>query len=229
MRKILAVLFACIVGIVAAIAAPGTHSEQEDIAMEMVVSPAEPLSKYWIFVVDGSNSMDGIFGKVRKAFLTATAGASDEWEFAAITFDDARMERFRDWVKATPDELVSLEQWIRFRERNRRPVLSYGATAIRMALAQNKRELTVILITDGGFTEVSRAGGNFQVMRDVFEAGQAHRANNGLPYALVCCIGIENKNYTAGRKPPDADCQAFLKEMGERWRGGYFLVRGAIK
>lgn len=227
MRKILAVLFACIVGI--AVAAPGTNVQQEDITIEMVVSPAEPLSKYWIFVVDGSNSMDGIFTRVRRAFFTAAEQGTDEWEFAAITFDDARMERFRDWAKATPDEFTAAEQWIESRERNRKPVLSYGATAIRMALAQRQRELTIVLITDGGFTEVSRADGNFQVMRDVFEAGQAHRLNSGLPYALVCCIGIENKNYTAGRKPPDADCQAFLREMGERWRGGYFLVHGAMK
>lgn len=191
----------------------------------MVSRPAQHLSKDWVFVVDGSASMKGVFAKTKRAFFEATSFSSDDWHFAAITFDDAGQERFRDWVDASLDELSRLETWIDERPRSRKPVLSYGAKAIQMALQQEKRELTIILITDGGFTEVSRAGGNFQVMRDVIDDGQQWRSNRNLPHALICCLGIENPHYRAGNKPPDGQCQDFLRGVGERSGGGYFLVR----
>lgn len=226
MRKFAITLLALVLAIFpTASGKPDTNSS----SMELVIEPKSNFTKHWVFVVDGSSSMRGVFGMAKHAFIRATEHSSDEWDFACITFDDSRMERFREWSVATPEEFKAAEEWIETRPNGRRPVLSYGATAIKMALEQQKDELTVVVITDGGFTEVSRAGWNFQVIRDVFEEGQRYRRGHGLSEAIICTIGIENPSYTAGHKPPDEQCQAFLREIGERWNGGYYLVRGAIR
>ena len=47
---------------------------------------------------------------------------------------------------------------------------------------------------------------------------------NGYKQATICTIGIENTDYSAGGKLPDKECQAFLRSVGEKYGGGYFLV-----
>lgn len=192
--------------------------------MEMKVAPAYPLSNHWIFVVDGSDSMRGVFDKVKRSFSEFKEFQADEVYYAAITFDDPSMERFREWERGSPDTLDEITKWVNVRERNRIPVNSYGIRAIQMALEQSEEELTIILITDGGFTEVCRHNGDFSVISNVIESGQQARVNRGLSQALICSIGIENKHYTAGNKPSDERCQEFMASVGSQWGGGYFLI-----
>lgn len=222
MRKRISSIFLALLIFLLVLSAP--IKAQSTYKVEMVVAPAHRLSDHWIFVVDGSDSMRGVWDKVSEGFGEVTAFQIDEVYFAAITFDDEGMERFRDWESGSVDGLSALSIFINSRERGRRPVNSYGMRAIEMALEQSVDELTIFLITDGGFTEVCRAGGNFSIIRDGIARAQQKRVDGGLSQALICTIGIENKNYTAGNKPSDEECQGFLSSIGSQWGGGYFLV-----
>lgn len=201
---------------------PAENLTPEEITIEQKVSPASPLTQNWVFVVDTSSSLWSIFGRIRGSFFELTQYPSDEMNFAAITFNNRGAERFRDWVQSSADEFAATDAWI---ARNR-GALSYGAKALEMALQQNRQDLTIVLITDGGFTEACYNRG-FNSIRQVINAGQTWRQNRQLGNALICCLGIENPNYTAGGKPSDAACQEFLQEVGTTHGGGYFLVRGA--
>ena len=187
------------------------------------VAPKARLTKNWVFVMDTSHSMQGVFDKSRAAFIHATSSTTDELFFSVITFNDPGMTKFRDWQPASEREFREATRWV---EREMR-VLSFGQQAIEMALHQQRRELTIVLITDGGFTEACEGRG-FGTMRQTFADGQKWRVDNGYGQALICALGIENIGYTNGHKPPDADCQAFLREMGDLYNGGYFLVRNVM-
>lgn len=187
------------------------------------VPPKTQLTKNWVFVVDTSHSMRGVFDKARAAFLHATSFPTDELFFSAITFNNQNMEKFRDWRPSSVQEFQETSRWIESEMR----VLSYGRRAMEMALHLERPELTIVLITDGGFTEACEGRG-FDTIRRTITDGQEWRRNNGHGAALICSIGIENIGYTAGGKPSDADCQAFLREIGDQHGGGYFLVRNAM-
>jgi hypothetical protein len=206
---------------------PAQGAPDVKVTIKMVNEPTQPLTTQWCFVVDNSRSMKDVFYKARGAFLHAVELPGDQLEYAIVSFNNQGVDRFREWEWASADSFEAADRWIR--ENPRRGVMSYGATAISTALRQPKDKLTVVLITDGGFTEVSRAGGDWGVIRRVFEEGQQWRANNNLPPALVTCLGISNPAYRAGNKPPDEQCQAFLSEIGQRFGGGYWLVTGAIE
>lgn len=190
--------------------------------MEMVVGPAEPLSTNWVLVMDTSHSMRGVFEQAFRAYLEATSFETDQLFFSLVTFNNRGMEQFKEWAPASREEFAKANALIE--KEARRGVLSYGAAALRMALQQPRQNLTLIVITDGGFTEAC-SGRGFDGIRKVIEENQAWRVENGYGEAKICTIGIENKGYTTGGKPSDEECQAFLREMGTRWKGGYFLMR----
>lgn len=227
MRKwIVSILISLLV--FAACMTPGmAYPSPSDIEIAVVTAPASPLTTQWCFVIDNSRSMRDVFYKARGAFLEAVRLPGDQLEYSLVAFNNQGMDRFRPWEWASADSFKEADKWIR--DDKHGGVLSYGATAIATALRQEKRELTVLIISDGGFTEVSRAGGSWDVIRRVFVEGQQWREKKDLPPAIVTCIGISNPSYTAGNKPSDADCQTFLNEIGTRYKGGYFLVTGAIK
>lgn len=200
-----------------------TFAQQAPIEITNLVAPKTQLTKNWVFVMDTSHSMQGIFDKSRAAFIHTTSFPTDELFFSVITFNDPGMQKFRDWRPASAQEFRDAGRWV---EREMR-VLSYGQRAIEMALHLERRELTVVLITDGGFTEACEGRG-FGTMRQTFADGQEWRRANGYGPALICSVGIENIGYTNGHKPLDADCQAFLRELGDQYGGGYFLVRNAM-
>jgi len=187
------------------------------------VVPKTQLTKNWVFVVDTSHSMRGVFDKARAAFLHATSYPTDELFFSVITFNNRSMEKFRDWRPSSDREFREASRWIEAEMR----ILSYGQHAIDMALHLERPELTIVLITDGGFTEACEGRG-FETIRQTIAAGQEWRRNNNYGSALICSIGIENIGYTTGGKPSDAACQAFLREVGDKNGGGYFLVRNAM-
>jgi len=203
----------------------GISPAQQNPQIEITnpVPPKTQLTTNWVFVMDTSHSMQGIFDKSRAAFLRATSHPTDELFFSVITFNDPGMQKFRDWVPASPREFADASRWVEQEMR----VLSYGQRAIEMALHLERARLTVVMITDGGFTEACEGRG-FGTIRQTFADGQEWRRTHGFGEALVCCLGIENIGYTNGHKPPDADCQAFLRELGDQYNGGYFLVRNAM-
>jgi hypothetical protein len=192
-----------------------------DISVEMVVAPKQKLTKHWAFVVDNSHSTRGVFDKVRGAFIEATSVPFDEMEFCMIAFNNRGMERFRDWTWASDEEFAASMVWL---AEDKIGVLSYGARAITMALEQERDELTIVLITDGGFTEACYDRG-FGAIEKAIVDGQRARAEKGLGPALICCLGISNPGYTTGGKPSDEVCQEFLRRTGLLYEGGYFVVR----
>lgn len=193
------------------------------VSVEMKVAPKQKLTNHWAFVIDHSHSTRGIFERVRGAFLEATSFSTDEMEFCTITFNNQSMERFRDWAWASDSEFASATEWI---AQDKIGVLSYGAKAIKMAIEQERDMLTVVLITDGGFTEACYGRG-FGAIETAILDGQKTRLDKGLGPAVICCLGLSNPGYTTGGKPSDEECQAFLQRIGTTYGGGYFLVKDA--
>lgn len=203
---------------------------QESIRFETISDPQTRLTTSWMFVVDTSASMERCFEKSRVAFMEATRCPTDELKFGVVTFNnefnqevmklDINGGDFKsNWHPATADNFRKTEEWIRAHHG----VRSFGAKAMKIALSSPRKNLTVVLITDGGFSD------GFAAVSDQINETQQWRLNNGLGYAIITTIGIENLYYSAGGKQPDADCQAFLRGIGERWHGGYFLVHGVVQ
>jgi hypothetical protein len=158
--------------------------------------------------------------KAHKAFLVATQFPTDELNFCMYTFNDQGVDRFRDWARASPEEFKAAHNWAR--KKWQRGVLSYAGAAIKKALHQKKHELTIIIISDGGFTE------GYQKIKNIIDQGQDWRKKNGYDPAIIACIGIENLYYRTGGKEPDYINQQWLHDIGEDNDGGYsYIHRGS--
>lgn len=196
-------------------------AQETNIEVELVSRPSAPLTKNWQFIIDTSDSTRKIFPKLRQALIDVINQPFDEFNFSIITFNNQSMEATKNWCEASKEEFVAADQFV----LTHYGVLSYGFKALEMGIKQNKNELTIVLITDGGFTEVCRNQGNFSIVDDCINKAQQWRHENNLADAQILCVGLENKGYTAGHKPPDEKCQEYLKGLGERSGGGYILVR----
>lgn len=189
----------------------------EDLVFEQIDAPQAKLSKNWMFIYDNSHSMRGVFAKARLAFQEATKYPSDELNFNIISFNNESAQDIYGWSQASTDEFDRASKWV----NKHAGILSYGCKAFEMALQSSPYDggpLTIIVISDGGFTE------GFPRMRESIAKGQAWRRDHGLGDALIVSIGIENKWYRAGHKPPDEVCQTFMREIGHTGGGGYFFV-----
>ena len=217
--------------------------------VEVLDVPTARLSSNWVFVVDTSDSMEGIFHKALEGWRFLTQDPTDEWQFYVFAFSNRGMTRRAGWFEATPDDYRRAEAWV---ERpQQRGINSFGAEAIAQALRLNTHTLSVVLITDGGFTSACENRG-FGTIRGVIAEGQSWRRANALSPATITSVGISNRHYSAwcarcirgsrttrphdysiadnwrsnkGHKPSDDDCQAFLREVGSTYHGGYLLVR----
>lgn len=196
-------------------------AQEPTIEVELISRPSSPLSKNWQFVIDTSDSTRKIFPKLRRALLEVINQPFDEFNFSIITFNNQSMEATKAWCEASKEEFNAADQFV----LTHYGALSYAFKALEMAIKQNKSELTIILITDGGFTEVCRNQGNFALADECINKAQEWRRENNLADAQITCVGLENKNYTAGHKPSDEKCQEYLKGLGERSGGGYILVK----
>lgn len=225
----------------------------EDYGMQMVVPPklcnndecpgqcnVDRLTNRWAFVIDTSASMAGVFPKVRLAFQEATQFPTDDFKFATYLFNSQNNERYQDWTEGSIDAFNNTDNWVTHQPHP--GVLSFGGRAIRWAITgwapeldkntlitgngvyKTEEKLTVILITDGGFTESCRTN-DMTDINNAIEESQQWRLNNGYPRAIITVIGIENLYYRAGGKRPDEECQRDLREIGTRGCGGYFYVR----
>lgn len=203
--------------------------------MLTVVRPEARFSNRWCFVIDGSSSIWYKPGRhtirsIQKAFGNATLYSSDELWFCIYKFHNQGQEKYKKWVQATPETLKEAEDWI----NKDSGTWSYGKKSIQLALRQKVKRLTIIIITDGGFTSACGKNrnpdgtgylGDFSEIDKAIQDGQKWRVLKGLGEAIICTIGIENADYFAGGKPNDKNCQAFLMQIGKRYHGGYFLVR----
>lgn len=218
--------------------------------VEIIDPPTSRFSKNWVFVIDGSDSMAGIFHRALQGWRSVTQDPTDEWRFCVFAFSDASRTRFFDWRPATPDDFKAAEAWVE--HRNQQGVLSKVREALERALRLDSPTLSIVIISDGGFTSASDGRG-FGTIRSVIAEGQGWRHLNGLARATITTIGINNPHYSAwcrrcvldsrtsrphdysipdqplsniGQKASNPDCQAFMQEIGVRYHGGYLLVRG---
>jgi len=231
---------------------------QNQPQVEEVVQPAKRLTKNWVFVIDTSISMNGVFHKAVEGLRHLTQAPTDEWHFSAIVFNNAGQERWfrpridkkrKRWVPASVDTFNLAEAWLD--NTRQRGVNSHGLRALEWALKSKRKDLTVIVIGDGGFTSACENRG-FGKVRKTIATGQAWRVVNGWGRALITTVGVANSHYSIicarcvrgkraktrhnysirdfwetniGKKPSDVDCQGFLQEIGTTYEGGYLHVR----
>lgn len=190
----------------------------------MIKRNKERFTKNWAFVIDSSHSTWALAAKVMKAFNTATGFPSDQLRFCAYVFNDPgwTSKHYRDWVDASPEEFDKTQRWI----RNTRGVGSIATPALVRALQQPVKELTVLIISDGGFTDGGGKGGQgIGVVKAIIEAGQKWRERQGYERALIVSIGIENALcWPYYPKLSNTDCQKGMRDIGVDGLGGYFYI-----
>jgi hypothetical protein len=224
--------------------------------VEIVVNPTARLTKRWVFVVDNSDSMKGVFHKAIAGWQKLTEAGTDDWMFSVIVFSNTGQERWFmpklhgkrvRWLPATPDMFTLARKWIEHPKQ--RGTNSRASRAIDWALRTLVKELSVVIISDGGFTSACENRG-FSYLRSVVAKAQRWRVLQGLDSALITTIGVRNTHYSAwctrcirtrsktrhdytlpdhwvsniGKKPSDEDCQKFLRELGTVYHGGYAIV-----
>lgn len=186
---------------------------------QIIAGKTKGLTENWAFVIDSSNSTSRVVGRLLAGFTAAVSSPTDQHRFCSFVFNNNNQHKFRGWKVASRQEFQRTNRWIR---RNI-GVNSYADKALRDALLQRKKNLTVILISDGGFSE------RFSTIQNTIATYQLWRENNGYGKALIVTIGIEN-HLSRLSKPPypkdtDAVCQARMRKIGEKGGGGYYLVR----
>lgn len=190
---------------------------------QVIPGKQKALTKNWAFVVDTSDSILRISGRMLAAFNTVTSFPTDQLRFCAITFNGRNNHKLRDWADASELEFERANRWI----LRHTGVNSYAERAIKMAIEQPIKGLTVIVISDGGFTE------NFSRILGTIESSQQWRVDNGYSMATIVAIGIENllsrESLPPYPKDPDHVCQARMERLGsdvwdEVW-GGYYLIK----
>lgn len=197
------------------------------IQIKTVVKPEAHLSTKWAFIIDGSSSLwtlqsrHRLVDKMNMAFSFATKHISDEFQFCIYVFSNKNRERFKDWEWASVDELTKAHRWVRNRRRD--DIYSHGRKSFELALRQKTERLSIIVITDGGFSSHNKQDGFGAVDRTIQE-GQKWRVEQDYERATITTIGIENRWYYGGNKPSDEVCQAFLRRIGSENGGGYYYV-----
>ena len=202
------------------------------------VVPAKFISPNIVFVIDCSSTMrnsKGLRSKFYKAIETIKGKlAGDAWYFSAYFFGDKNREEFYPWTPAGgPGSKRELEKLYRTALKSKQ-IRSFGKKALSLAIRSKNplswnpsmsRTLTVIIISDGGFSEAVGPM-RYNSTYDAVIMAQKWREANELFEATIWTIGLENKiQWSAKVKRPDAECQAFLKTLGTKYNGGYCLVR----
>lgn len=214
----IAVFIALLVGIATYCMAAPPGIERPQYEFRMVEPPTTRFTNRWVIVADTSASGQSVLSKVLFGYDKVMEFTADDFQFAMYSFNSATY--FREWEQVTPDSVARNKAWM----RSTAGVLSRVTRGLAGALREREPHLTIIIISDGGFTEASGNKGFSGVEQTVIN-GQAWRVENGLFPAIITTVGIENIGYVAGGKAPDAECQEFLRHLGSSYEGGYWLVR----
>lgn len=224
---------------------------------KLIVRPARQLTSNWIFVVDNSDSMRRNFGKARQGFHFLTQAGTDQWRFKVLVFSNTFKLKSEKWAPASPTAFDEAERWISHPDQ--KGISSFGAKALFAALGYQENNgkwvaektvanLTVVLISDGGFTSSSGNKGHAHLLQSVAEI-QALRAKSGIGPAIITTVMIDNPHYNKlccpnsgpwtrhyydapdtpehnyGGKASNRDCMAFMRLLGKTYAGGMLLVK----
>jgi hypothetical protein len=198
---------------------PAGAADEPVYQWKTVIKQKARLSTRWAFVVDTSDSIagQGLFGGIIQAYRMTVQSPQDELRFCMYAFNNEGCHTYRKWEQASPDAFNDAVKWL-YKKENQ-GTMSFGVRAIGEALTQPQKGLTVIIITDGGFTE-----GGEEVKKRIEEV-QKWRVLKGYGRAVICTIGIENmlcRPYYP--KPSNKTCQGWLKDIGKKGEGGYYYV-----
>ena len=174
----------------------------------IVVNPEEgAISNRWVFVVDTSDSLNGIFDLAIKSLNFITMQNTDDWKFSVIVFNNCGCEKWFTivdetpgrrgetiWAPTTPQYLSQASKWISNPQQH--GVNSYAIGAIEKSLKLETEVLSVFWITDGGFTSSSDNKG-FGEIKKLVEECQQWRRRRGLNQASITTVGIKNSHYSA--------------------------------
>lgn len=178
-----------------------------------VVEPQARLTKRIMFVVDVSGSMRGDkLGAACAAVTGALQQPVDEMEIAVIAFND-QPRRWpgipEDGERRVPAGWAALpsQDAVREAEKFLAGLGAEGNTlvvpALQAALAEERKELSLVLVSDGIFQQESE-----DEVADALEAGQKKREERELGRAVLLVYGVGSE---AG----------VLRRLGTAGRGGY--------
>lgn len=165
------------------------------------------LGKSFLFLVDQSGSM--IKSRTRLAIevtLSTAAQPVDEMEACLISFTSDCLRWSNGWVRLPDKDAVDdMGHWLSVFKSNWATTRLIPGLAL--ALKENKRELTIVIVSDGQFYVESRA-----MLLSVLETGQKAREERGLPRALIICMAVGKER--AAKK---------LQALGKAGKGGCYL------
>lgn len=187
----------------------------EPVSLNMVIEPTDRLTSKILFVIDVSGSMKGEpLGQALGMVAEIMEQPLDDLEIGVITFADAtnRWPGYRGpkdedlpngWGRLpSAKTLGSAKAWMRSRGAS-------GGTeplgAIALAINENRNDLSVVLVTDGGFTATTALA----AFRGAIKARQAA----GLGKVVFMVLGV-------GAATPTL---SHLLDMAREGGGGYFI------
>ncbi len=174
-----------------------------------VIPPEQDLTRNVVVIVDTSGSMSGKrIGAAISAVGLLMKRPGESYQYKLVAFRDKVHVWPQGWVEMpSPGSLEAAQRWLVSLGGE------YGAAgetfvtpAIRLALQEKRKDLSIVLISDGSFT----FGADLVTLS--FEVGQKLRRERKLGEAVLMCIGI-------GRTHPH------LEALGRMGKGGLYVIK----
>ena len=168
--------------------------------MEVVVEPEARVTKRVMFIIDVSGSMtnDNRIPVAIRKMQEITNQPIDDYEFAVIVFSD-NIERWeglpdedtpKGWAKLPSVEAISNAQ--KFVSCGRDHDGTDFAPPLIAALSEPRKDLTLVLITDGIFDHAYHEA---PFILNTISSLQQWREKSGLGRAVIYAIELEHKDW----------------------------------
>lgn len=241
MRQKLKVFF---VSLILLIIVPGLATPKETKTKEViVVQQKERFRKRVLFIYDCSGSMSR--SDLNKAFVTFAMIAQqpiDSMEIAIIAFDDylARWPGIPEpkAPKPIPKGWAGMPSLVAFQKAQKwlNSLDMGGGTdvlpALQLAFKEKRNEISIVIISDGGFTDIipdgfkkdpkSKESNRVQYFRHFIKTLQKTRVKAKLDKIHINCYGI-------GKIPRTSNAHALMKAIAEEGRGSYVKMETVKK
>lgn len=173
------------------------------LSIATVVPQEERFSKNIVVVVDVSGSMNTSIEESIRSFREVSRQPVDEMNLSVVAF--ASETAFWDWRKLPDQRAVDdAEAWLEM-ARTRLGLNTKPIQAFERALALDKEELSVVLVSDGEFWSPPP-----NVIVAAIKRFQKEREAAGKRSAVICCIGVDAR---------EKESLAAIAKLG---KGGYF-------